>query len=212
MRRESKGGKASVAMRMRTTLLLCMVSISFGVTALSLVIVHSILQKQIRRDISADLERSILTFRNIETQRQQMLRREVSLLAALPVLKSLMTTFDERTIRDGATQFYRLSGGDLFVLADQNGNPVAVFQGGSSWSGPDVAVSIAPSGFAAQPPHYLVLRGSLYEVASQPLYFGPAVTGTRLGYVLLGDRKSTRLNSSHRCISYAVFCLKKKKK
>src|SRR5436189_3679136 len=26
----------------------------------------------------------------------------------------------------------------------------------------------------------------------------------------IGDRKSTRLNSSHRCISYAVFCLKKK--
>ena len=26
------------------------------------------------------------------------------------------------------------------------------------------------------------------------------------------DRKSTRLNSSHRCISYDVFCLKKKKK
>src|SRR5437762_7468914 len=26
------------------------------------------------------------------------------------------------------------------------------------------------------------------------------------------DRKSTRLNSSHRCISYAVFCLKKKTK
>src|SRR5437867_5094154 len=28
---------------------------------------------------------------------------------------------------------------------------------------------------------------------------------------LLADRKSTRLNSSHRTISYAVFCLKKKK-
>src|SRR5256885_10141678 len=27
-----------------------------------------------------------------------------------------------------------------------------------------------------------------------------------------GDRKSTRLNSSHLVISYAVFCLKKKKK
>src|SRR5437762_10002658 len=27
---------------------------------------------------------------------------------------------------------------------------------------------------------------------------------------VLRDRKSTRLNSSHRCISYAVFCLKKK--
>src|SRR5437762_10614853 len=32
------------------------------------------------------------------------------------------------------------------------------------------------------------------------------------GVVAEQDRKSTRLNSSHRCISYAVFCLKKKKK
>src|SRR5256885_8404171 len=30
-------------------------------------------------------------------------------------------------------------------------------------------------------------------------------------YPLMGDRKSTRLNSSHLVISYAVFCLKKKK-
>src|SRR2546429_9852472 len=33
----------------------------------------------------------------------------------------------------------------------------------------------------------------------------------RTGHVC-GDRKSTRLNSSHGYISYAVFCLKKKKK
>src|SRR2546426_2813881 len=30
--------------------------------------------------------------------------------------------------------------------------------------------------------------------------------------IMVGDRKSTRLNSSHLVISYAVFCLKKKKK
>src|SRR2546430_10311670 len=30
--------------------------------------------------------------------------------------------------------------------------------------------------------------------------------------VSVGDRKSTRLNSSHSQISYAVFCLKKKKR
>src|SRR5207248_3734133 len=33
-----------------------------------------------------------------------------------------------------------------------------------------------------------------------------------VGLVDAQDRKSTRLNSSHRTISYAVFCLKKKKK
>src|SRR5690349_23950470 len=32
-----------------------------------------------------------------------------------------------------------------------------------------------------------------------------------VGLVMTGDRKSTRLNSSHVEISYAVFCLKKKK-
>src|SRR5699024_12004772 len=31
-------------------------------------------------------------------------------------------------------------------------------------------------------------------------------------WFLIGDRKSTRLNSSHVSISYAVFCLKKKKR
>src|SRR5436309_8380443 len=34
---------------------------------------------------------------------------------------------------------------------------------------------------------------------------------SRLGKLDEGDRKSTRLNSSHVKISYAVFCLKKKK-
>src|SRR2546422_2340352 len=36
--------------------------------------------------------------------------------------------------------------------------------------------------------------------------------GENVGSVFLVDRKSTRLNSSHGYISYAVFCLKKKKK
>src|SRR2546430_8056385 len=34
---------------------------------------------------------------------------------------------------------------------------------------------------------------------------------TDLYATIFGDRKSTRLNSSHSQISYAVFCLKKKK-
>src|SRR5438132_7453869 len=34
----------------------------------------------------------------------------------------------------------------------------------------------------------------------------------KLPYLYAADRKSTRLNSSHTVISYAVFCLKKKRK
>src|SRR2546422_1561688 len=35
----------------------------------------------------------------------------------------------------------------------------------------------------------------------------PAIAGERVDLLLFGDRKSTRLNSSHGYISYAVFCL-----
>src|SRR3989449_8585036 len=44
-----------------------------------------------------------------------------------------------------------------------------------------------------------------------PLPLGGNVVRRDLGPELI-DRKSTRLNSSHGYISYAVFCLKKKKK
>src|SRR2546422_5726925 len=40
----------------------------------------------------------------------------------------------------------------------------------------------------------------------------PSDTLAAAGLTLTEDRKSTRLNSSHGYISYAVFCLKKKKK
>src|SRR3989454_7560456 len=42
--------------------------------------------------------------------------------------------------------------------------------------------------------------------------YGPSNEGTTADIGLVVDRKSTRLNSSHLVISYAVFCLKKKKK
>src|SRR5690349_23807527 len=44
------------------------------------------------------------------------------------------------------------------------------------------------------------------------LVTGRAVDGPGGRQPLAADRKSTRLNSSHVEISYAVFCLKKKKK
>src|SRR2546422_6582676 len=45
----------------------------------------------------------------------------------------------------------------------------------------------------------------------EPVDDHPSVRGFPVARGDLGDRKSTRLNSSHGYISYAVFCLKKKK-
>src|SRR5256886_11707586 len=60
---------------------------------------------------------------------------------------------------------------------------------------------------------------TLFRSVQQALDAGVKVTGSTVHYVTpevdagpVIDRKSTRLNSSHSQISYAVFCLKKKKK
>src|SRR5258708_31541089 len=51
---------------------------------------------------------------------------------------------------------------------------------------------------------------SLSNDASNPID-GPGTARPRRLHGNAEDRKSTRLNSSHQIISYAVFCLKKKK-
>src|SRR5437764_6465395 len=68
----------------------------------------------------------------------------------------------------------------------------------------------------------VILLGELAKGALQLLLVGVPLNAQSIVVVTLGhgagtmakreDRKSTRLNSSHRCISYAVFCLKKKNK
>src|SRR5437762_5923819 len=52
-------------------------------------------------------------------------------------------------------------------------------------------------------------RGDFHR---KPAAEGAGAWGAAEPMFLELDRKSTRLNSSHRCISYAVFCLKKKNK
>src|SRR3712207_9558611 len=53
--------------------------------------------------------------------------------------------------------------------------------------------------------------GLKHKPSTQSLLVGQGVKFTR-AWVTRSDRKSTRLNSSHANISYAVFCLKKKNK
>src|SRR3712207_8025024 len=52
--------------------------------------------------------------------------------------------------------------------------------------------------------------GARGQVAAAAPVIGQHVERAPRGLELLADRKSTRLNSSHANISYAVFCLKKK--
>src|SRR2546422_6764267 len=77
----------------------------------------------------------------------------------------------------------------------------------------DGAVLVDDRGtIAAVGPHSLVpTPPGARELAFPDASLVPGLVNTHTHLELTQDRKSTRLNSSHGYISYAVFCLKKKK-
>src|SRR2546426_8501525 len=80
---------------------------------------------------------------------------------------------------------------------------------------PDDAASPLASGHPPNAPASRTpLQNRVAIVTGGTGALGQAVTLRFLadGAIVAVDRKSTRLNSSHLVISYAVFCLKKKKK
>src|SRR2546430_9445460 len=78
---------------------------------------------------------------------------------------------------------------EIYTLSLHDALPISVDSPRPRWSAP--APSPGPPGRSAPA--------------------GPRAGGPALGTHPAQDRKSTRLNSSHSQISYAVFCLKKKK-
>jgi signal transduction histidine kinase len=173
-------------LRMRTTLLIPLLILSFGCTVLSLLVIRTIVQQQTQTNLASDLQHSVKTYRNLQHQRRELLARESALLADLPSLKSLMTTYDQRTIEDGGVEFWQVSGADFFALLDQEGGLIAAYNRGPGLERSRVAKGLETGLHKPEEPTLLALGDRIYEISTQPLYFGPREHGTLLGYVAVG--------------------------
>jgi signal transduction histidine kinase len=165
-------------------LVVTMALVIFVVTGLSLFLIRHQLRVQVAEDLTQDLNHSVVTFQALQQERVRALERENALLAELPTLKALMTSGDDLTIQDGAAEFWRLSGTDLFVLADPRGRVVAAYEKNAPADAvlrQNLKTLLSSSG-----KQFLIDRGSLYACAVRPLYFGSDEDGTLLGYVLSG--------------------------
>ncbi len=180
-------------MRMRTILLVALLSLACGLTVMSLVVIHGVLQKQIRGNLVAGLSGSTLTFENLQGQRQQSLDREAALLADLPILKALMTTHDTKTIEDSGADFWRISSSDLFALIDTSGKVAAVYSKADLADRRDLELQLEHLLDAPPAERYLLTNRRLYQVSFHSLYFGSDATGTPLGYVVVGDAIDDRI-------------------
>lgn len=170
--------------RTRGLLIAAMAMIIATTTFASLLIIRHRLEAMLTSNLTADLMRSIATFESMQAQRMTALDRENALLADLPSLKALMTTSDDRTIEDGAVEFWKVSGNDLFALANRDGRILAAYAG----NGPAPASlrSALTSAVSPSPRSFIISDGNLFATSVRPLYFGSEATGTLLGYVLSG--------------------------
>jgi len=176
--------KRAPGIRTRVLLLTSLVLIIAGTTASSLYIIGSQLRRQVHANLEADLGHSVETFQDLEAGRLAALERENALMAALPSLKALMTTNDPRTIADDAADFWKISGNDLFALADSDRRVQAAYAQGAGNT--DALKRDLQAAIADPSKHYLLSDGRLFEYSVRPLYFGSPAAGTLLGYVISG--------------------------
>jgi signal transduction histidine kinase len=172
-------------LRMRTTLLIPLLLLSFGCTPLSLLILRTIVKQQVQASLSSDLQHSVQTYQNLARQRRQLLVRESALLADLPSLKALMTA-DTRTIADGGSEFWHVSGSDFFALLDRDGKLIVAYNRGLPLDHSMVERGLESSLRRPDDSVLLGLDHRLYEISVQPLVFGSKDQGSQLGFVAVG--------------------------
>src|SRR5579863_6696666 len=103
-----------------------MVLITFGLTALSLLVVRQSVEGHVREGIVQDLRNSVTTFQNFQHDREVMLSHSAELVADLPITRAIMTAHDPATIQDASKDVWQLTRSDLLVLANRNGTVVAL--------------------------------------------------------------------------------------
>lgn len=182
-------------LRMRTKFLLSMLLISAGLTCTSLLLVRHSVQKQIKREIFADLSNSVSTFQNFQRERELTLTHSAELLADLPNLRALMTTQHEATIQDASSGLWQLAGSDLFLLADRTGRVVALHTASPGLTRDMAQQSLAGTLSDESSGHWWFGGQHLYEVFLRPIYFGPAEENRLLGFLVIGYEIDDRLTS-----------------
>lgn len=172
--------------KLRTKFLLSLLLISASLTWATLLIVRQRVQLNVRDEIFQDLRNSVVTFQSLERQREEMLARSAELLANLPPLKAVMTTRHEATIQDTSADFWRLSGSDLFILADPTGKLMALHPATPGLTRSDAQEFLSHSLRNAQARDWWYGSGHLFEVFLQPIYFGSRSDNTLLGVLATG--------------------------
>jgi signal transduction histidine kinase len=170
-----------------------MVLITFGLTALSLLVVRDSVREDVREGIVQDLRNSVTTFQNFQRDRELMLTHAAELVAYLPITRAIMTAPDPATIQDASRDLWPLTGSDLLVLTDRNGKVVALHSKPEGLTRETAQKCFDESLNKEASSHWWFGGHHLYQAFAQPVYFGSKTEGRLLGFLVIGYEIDNRL-------------------
>jgi len=173
--------------RLRTKFLLSLLLVSASLTCSTLLVVRHRLQIQIREEIRQDLQNSVVIFQIFQRQRELALEGSAAMVANLPIIEALMTSRDAATIQDASAALWRKTGGDLFALADRNGQLMALHAVNPSVTPAQAGEMLRRLLRSGEARDWWFGGGRLFRVFMQPVYFGEPANGTELGVLVLGS-------------------------
>ena len=173
-------------MRLRTQLLIATLLIICALSGIILLIVRNTVRNEVKREVQESVAASVSAFKNVQDLRQMQLSRAAAMLAELPTLKALMTTRHAPTIQDGSTPFWGLAGSDLFVLADTDGEVMALHAKDAGLDSADVKGNLTRSHESDEEAAWWYSDGRLYWVFLRPISSGAGSDEKVLGEVAIG--------------------------
>lgn len=161
-------------LRLRTKLLLWLVLGSSGLTCATLLIVRSGVHKHALAELDADLQNSLITFGQVQRERELTATRTAKLLADLPIVKALMTVNDAPTVQDASTELWHVVGSDLLLILDRSENIVALHSTAPGLTAATAQQLFQRSGRSERSAQWWFSGGHLFQVFFEPIYFGAA--------------------------------------
>jgi signal transduction histidine kinase len=180
-------------LRLQTQLLLSTLLIICALTGAILLIIRQTVRTQIADQVKYSTDASIQEFGTVQRQLQLQLSRTASLLAEIPTLKALMTSYDAPTIQDGSTPFWRLAGSDLFLLADPEARIVALDVTQEGLNRGAAESYLRTSLRDEQESAWWYSGGRLYWVFLRPITAGTGSNAKVLGLVAIGYETNSRI-------------------
>jgi len=192
--------------RLRTKFLLSLLAVTAGLTAATLYVVSYSVEKRVRESFRDELHNSVKTYETFAQERESSLVRSAQMLANLPNVRALMTTEDAATIQDESANIWRISGGDLLVLANRSGEIAGLQASASDFSRTQAQESLRASLENGESRNWWFGGGHLYEVWLQPIYFGAAQQQNVIGVLAVGHEiNESRAREFSRAVASEVI-------